>query len=118
MNHDDQAAEDVLKRRLQADLPAVPALEHNTRRRIQQRRTRQLLERTAVTASVIVALGYAVQQTSFPPPASPAKPTEVALLSDAELVALFAPPPVDPLALLDRQQQASYQTLQQWERGR
>jgi hypothetical protein len=39
-------------------------------------------------------------------------------LSAAELDFLFAPPPVDPLAVLDQQQQVAYRALQRWESNR
>lgn len=120
MTHDDQAADELLKKRLQADaLPLSPSsLERKTRQRIQERQARQLLVRTAATGFGVVALCYSLQRLNFAPQPPQNHHAEVAPLSDHELASLFAPPPVDPLVLLDRQQQASYQSLKQLERSR
>ena len=100
-------------------LPAASsALEGITRRRIHQRVRQQLLLRTSVALTCVVAIWSAVRLIGNVPDAQETKTVAAIPLNDQELASLFAPPPVDPLALLDRQQQASYQMLKQWERSR
>lgn len=93
------------------DPPAVPGLESATRRRIEQH-ARQRIVALSVGCLAVV-LGGLVALVPQPPQHAHAVP-----LNEQELASLFAPPPVDPLALLDRQQQVSFQTLKQWERSR
>lgn len=120
MINDDPSTDELLKNRLQAEaFPAASSsLERRTRQRIQERQARQLLIRTAATGLGVVALCYTLQWINFAPQPPQIPQAKVAPLSDHELASLFAPPPVDPLVLLDRQQQASYQSLKQLERSR
>ena len=96
-------------------LPAVPGLESATRRRIEQHSRRRIVV-LAVGCLAVVLGGLGLLQTIVPGENRPQQAQAVPL-NEQELASLFAPPPVDPLTLLDRQQQVSFQTLKQWERS-
>jgi hypothetical protein len=126
MNQPDSASDQVVADRKLADLlqsaplPGLPAsLEQAARRRIRQRMTQQFVLRTVAAGMCVVALWGIVQFTGNGSDQGDQRNDFAAIpLNDSELASLFAPPPVDPLAVLDRRQQVSYQTLKQLERGR
>ena len=112
MNEND-SVDDQLSKLLKQVPPPVPDLQRQIRRRI----TAKIFQRRVITAAsavvIVFALALAWQFWLAPPPV-PA----VAELSAAELNSLFAPPPVDPLLVLDRQQQVALHTLGRLENPR
>ncbi len=94
-------------------LPTAAELQQRVRARVRA----QFAQRQSIVglraAVVVLVLGLFFQiwvnsARQVPPPE----------LSAAELEFLFAPPPVDSLALLDRQQQIAYRIMQRWEPNR
>ena len=109
---DDTRLTDVLR---SSWLPVAPgSLLGNVQRRIKRRVLRQ---RGLVAASAVImcmGIGWLIQR-----PNEPQAPTVAAAQIDDELLAsLFALPPVDSLAVLDRRQQLALQTLRQLEKPR
>ena len=98
-----------------ADLPVAPDLELATRLRIEQHARPRIVALAALCLAVVLG-GVLMLPRQEPelalPQQVPAKP-----LNEQELASLFALPPVEPLTLLERQQQVSFQTLKQWERS-
>lgn len=96
-------------------LPAAPGiLQQRTRGRIRTK----LVQRQAVVGlrAAVVLLVVALLCQLWSNTAIQVAPAKE--LSAAELDFLFAPPPIDPLIVLDRQQQVAYRTLQRWESNR
>jgi hypothetical protein len=109
--------------------PAAPTnLFSATRRRVHEREIRQrVVFGAGVGASAVLLLLVLIvltgrdasppdtQLTALTPSGADAKSPA---LDTADLEALFAPPPVAPLAVLDRRQNASLRVLEQLERSR
>ena len=117
----DESDDASLSRQLQRfHSPSPGGLERATRQRIAQYlRQRRIAQATVVLACFVVVVGairWIVPNKDQAP--NVAQPAESLPLDERELAALFSPPPVDPLSLLDRQQQVSFQALKQWERNR
>jgi len=86
------------------------SLELPTRRRIRQQVQRRVLVRSAVAMTVVAAIvGWQVRSSSS------IHSNAVAGLELAELEALFAPPPVISLHVLDRQQDLALRALRRLE---
>jgi hypothetical protein len=100
--------------------PSSAGLEQATRQRIDQYLRQRRIEQAALVLACFVAAVGALRLMVPNEDKVPkvAHQQESQPLDDRELAALFSPPPVDPLSLLDRQQQVSYQALKQWERSR
>lgn len=101
-------------------LPPTPSnLQQRVRGRIRTQRMQTQLNvglRAAAVLLVSVLVFQAWRQSS-----NLVKPTSepsATALSAAELDFLFAPPPVDPLLVVDQQQQIAFRTFQHWESNR
>ncbi len=96
-------------------LPAAPGnLQQRTRGRIRAKvfQRQAVVGLRAAVVLLVIALFFQVWSNN----ANQLAPATE--LSAAELDFLFAPPPIDPLAVLDQQQQVAYRTLQRWESNR
>jgi|GEM_PF-4570981 len=99
---------DVLLSELLKNAPSpIPDLQQRTRRRIGTKVFQRRL--MTIASAAVVLLAVALVWQVWLGPSQPIHPQ--AELSAAELDSLFAPPPVDPLLVLDRQQQVALQTL-------
>jgi hypothetical protein len=96
----------------------VPAASGNLQQRTRGRIRAKVFQRQAIVglrAAVVLLVIALLFQVWIKSASQLAPATE---LSAAELDFLFAPPPIDPLAVLDQQQQVAYRTLQRWESNR
>lgn len=116
MMNDRESRDAELSAALQA-LP-LPTTTSNQQQRVRGQIRANIVQQRAV-AGLRAAAVLLVLAVSFQIWSNSANQTAPATdLSAAELNFLFAPPPVDSLAVLDQQQQVSYRTLQRWESNR
>ena len=100
-----------------------PALESRVRRRLRRRRVQRGALVVAPVLALVVALfvwqpwtdAPVVQQQPQQPPIVQAVPTPPREIPTDELAVLFAPPPVDPLTILDRRNTGTVAALNRLE---
>lgn len=120
MNPNDVSPEPAHDAELAAALQGLPlpAAPSDLRQRVRDRLRSHFAQQRSIAglraAAVVLVLVTIFQVCLHSVNPVAAKPE----LSAAELNFLFGPPPVDPLVVLDRQQQVAYRTMQRWEPNR